>query len=406
MAMALPASPHIHIMGHSADSTELVEDALTWSAPQEYPESGSPNFVWSGANGKFFIGIGGKIQATASFDWGDPIDSDNAFSTSQINMSPEPGDGARWQFGARNSMFFVNFVAMPGDPDMVGGYINFNFCGDGYAPQLQYAYLKWRCLTAGYSYSLFTDMDASTPSIDYQGPNSFTGVQMPLINAEGFFGNDHLFRWGVGATLPIASMTDGNGARQVSQRLPDVPAYLQVNWDDCESHVRVSALLRNLYYRDLVASCNVDKLGWGVKLSGVATIAGSLTGYFQALYGKGVSSYYQDLTDAGMDMCYGADGVMNPVESWGAYAGLQYEFSDRLRLSGAYSHIRLYRNAGETMPECDASYRYAQYAVGTLLYDVTSWFGCGVEYIYGRRVNFDGTQRHDNRIQTSLELRF
>lgn len=405
VCLSIPVSARIKVVGNRSANPDSIEKALCEIAPTEFPENGSPNFVLAGKDNKFYLGFGGMVKATASFDWGTPIDNSYAFTTSEIETDPRPGNGARWLFGARSSALYANFVAFPNDKNQVGAYLNFNFHNDNYAPQLQYAYLRWRGVTAGYTYSLFTDMGASAPSIDYQGPNSFTGVQLATVNLTQRFGPGRRMRAAIGFSQSQTSVTDGNGAEQVAQRVPDIPAYVQMEFGS-DAHLRLSGIVRNLYYRNLVTNRNVDRIGWGVKLSGSGTIAGSLSGYFQALIGAGISSYYQDLTDGGMDMCYGGDGELHPLRSWGAYGGLQYDFTDRLHLSGAYSHIRLYPGEGETLPDCAAAYTYAQYAVGTLLYDMNDFISCGVEYVWGRRVQPDGSQRHNNRIQTCLQLNF
>jgi hypothetical protein len=89
------------------------------------------------------------------------------------------------------------------------------------------------------------------------------------------------------------------------------------------------------------------------------------------------------------------------VKSWGGYAGVQYCFSDKVFATATYSHLRIYpRNA-----EPD-TYRYGQYLSANIFWDITSMFQCGMEYIYGRRVNMDGIQAHNNRLQTMLQVSF
>lgn len=352
------------------------------------------------------MGVGGSVKATASFDFGTPTDNDYSFITSEIDMNQPPGNGGKWQFSARSSMLYMNLVALPESKNRIGAYINVNFQGANYAPLLQYAYIRWRGLTAGYAYTLFADQTAAVPTIDYEGPNSYTGLQATLLNFESNIDKAGRFAAGIGINSPLYSVAEFKGTATVNQRLPDIPAYVQYNFGGT-GHFRVSAILRNLYYRNEITSRNVDKLGWGVKLSGVGDIADRLTGYFQALYGKGISSYYQDLAGCCMDMvATTTPGCLNPVESWGAYVGLQYSPTDRLHLSGCYSHIRLYPGRNETMPDVAAAYRYAQYVSGTATYDINSFLSAGLEYLYGRRVQADGSQRHNSRVQAALQINF
>lgn len=387
----------------TTDSLAIAE-GLAANAPEEFPTDGYPNIRVVSRDSKFVLAAGGMVKLTTGMDWGAPLDDDFAFTTSEISTSPRDGNGAAWRFSAQNSYLFLNAVYLPGDRNQVGAYINFNFNGKVYTPELQYAYIRWRGLTAGYAYTLFTDMAASASTIDYQGPNSFTGDQMPVVNYEKIFGRGGRFGFGIGMSMPIASITDGNDAASVTQRLPDIPAYLQVNWGG-SGHFRFSALLRNLYYRDCLASRNVDVIGWGIKGSVVTPIAGALSACAQAAYGKGITSYYQDLTWDGLDLANGAPGRMEALKSWGGYAGLNYDFSPKAHLSCSYSYLRLYSDGGR-LPDCDAAYRYAQYVSGTFLYDISSWLSAGVEYLYGSRRQTDGALFHTSRAQAALMFNF
>lgn len=53
-----------------------------------------------------------------------------------------------------------------------------------------------------------------------------------------------------------------------------------------------------------------------------------------------------------------------------------------------------------------SSYKYAQYILGNVFYNVNSIVQVGLEYIYGRRMNYDGTQSHDNRLEAMLQVSF
>lgn len=391
---------------HHYSVDEKLANALEWSAPEDLPQSGNPNFTILGQEKNFIIGFGGNLKATASFDFGNPLDNENAFITSEIPSNAIPGNGAKWQFGAASSELWINAVAFPNDKNRVGAYINVNFQGENYAPKLQYAYLKWRNLTAGYDYNLFSDMGAAAPTIDFEGPNSFTGLQAPLVNFEKAFGKHGCWQFGIGANLPFASIYNDDFSESVSQRLPDIPAYIQYNLRN-GGHLRFSAVMRNIYYRNLTTQRNNDLVGWGVKLSGTTNI-GPLNLFFQALYGHGISSYYQDLTECEMDLSISRlnPGRRATLPSWGAYGALDYAITDAFHFSASYSHMRLYPGKDYIAPDVAASYRYAQYLSTTLTYSINSALSTGIEYIYGRRQNFDGTSRHNNRIQTCLCFSF
>lgn len=389
------------------DSVETYKHLLD-NAPSEFG-SHVPKFAVIGREKIFYLGIGGCVKTTVSYDFGHVIDNPNEFLTSAIpTTNQKPGNGGLTQFSAQQTCLFVNFVGLPGSDNEIGAFVNFNLLGNNYAPVLQYAYIKYRGIKAGYDKTLFSDPAATPPTIDYEGPNSSTAISNAIVNYSISFGKNKSFSAGIGAELPVTSVTASESAYQVNQRIPDIPVFFQWAWDNNSSWIRMSAVLRNMQYRDMKSDKNIDKVGWGVQLSGSATIIPNLVAYYQGVYGRGIASYLQDMTGTGMDLVPSSQytGVLNPVKTWGAYAGLQYNICPKVFISATYSQIRNYIDKKTEMPSGESQYRYSQYIVANAFWDINSILQAGVEYIYGRRINFNQTQAHDSRIQASLQINF
>ena len=322
-------------------------------------------------------------------------------------MSQRKGNGGLYQFSAATSSLYLNFVALPGTDNQLGVYFNFNLTGNGndYGFNLYYAYIKYRGFTVGYDFSLFSDMAAIPPSIDNEGPNALTAIPKGVVDYRHSFGK----HWSIGAgiEMPIASATPSSSTYTVNQRVPDIPAYAQYSWNNGKSWVRVSGILRNMLYHDIPAAKNRNCVGWGVKVSGSASLLPWLTAYYQAAYGKGITSYFQDLYEGGLDMTPAGDGHLRGVKAWGGYLGLQYTISPKVYATTTYSHLRNYarRYQGGATPWGE-QYKYAQYALANVIWNITGQISTGIEYIYGRRVDMNGISRHDNRLQTMLQVTF
>lgn len=397
----------IHDSEGGAVDTIRVYEVFVENAPKAYNIPGAPKFAIVGKGGKFYLGIGGKAKATVSYDWGNPIDNGFDFTTSAIPMNQRKGDEGLVQFSAATSGLYVNFVALPGDKNQLGVYLDANLTGKNYGFDLQYAYIKFRGITAGYNYSLFSDMAAAPPSIDNEGPCGFTAIPNGVVDYT-YNINSH---WSVagGIEKPMASATVNDQTYMVNQRVPDIPAYIQYSWDNNSSWIRFSGIIRNMLYRDVTADRNRNAVGWGVKMSGSASVTDIITAYYQAAYGKGITSYFQDLYKGGLDMVPDpkSPSRLTTVKSWGGYLGLQYNISPKVFATTTYSHVRNYAphyDGGET--KWDEQYKYAQYALANVIWSITPEVKCGIEYLYGRRVNMDGARRHDNRIQTMLQVSF
>lgn len=399
----------ITTFGHTEDvDSASVYGILHHNAPEDFQVSGVPSVAVVGKGGKFILGLGGYVKGIVGWDFGHPIPSADEFITSQIPMEPMDGDGGRFNLSAKQSHLFINFVALPGTGNEIGAFISANLL-DGYLPTLQFAYLKYRGLQAGYDYTLFSDPACGAPAVDYEGPSSNTSNPVTGISYT-WEPNPH-GRWEVsaGLELPQYSFTTVEGkTKSVYQRCPDIPIAGKFSWDDGNSWVRASAVCRVLTYRDVTLSRNVNRFAYGFQTSGGWNFVDKLTLFWQALWGRGISSFAQDATDEGLDLAPSDDGgSLKPVMAWGGFATLYYEISRRFSASVTYSQFRTYvpyYADGSTL--WDDQYKYAQYMSANVFCKVTSYFDIGLEYIWGRRTNYDGMKCSDNRLQASFQLSF
>ncbi len=406
-ACALAAPPHHQEPKHPSDLKNSSHEAFTDNAPDGLKDA-VPHFAIVGKEGKFYLGIGGTVKVTAGEDWGAPIDNPNEFITSDI-APVAPGDGTKFQISAQQSSLYLNFVALPDSKDKIGAFIGMNFLNN-YVPVLQYAYLKWRGIKAGYDYSTFSDNGAMPATIDYEGPNAATAFPTPMISYTYNFGKNKNWSAAAGLELPQYSITPNNYSRSVNQAVPDIPVALKYSWNKSQDWLKFSAIFRNLCYRPTFADKNTDVFGWGIQLSGTAQIVPNLRGYWTGVYGHGIASYIQDINGMYMDlMPYKDDKELKATKTWGAFGGLQYDFTKNVYATVSYSHVRNYAdswNPALNSASWGGQYKYAQYAVANVFWNVNSILTTGVEYIYGRRVNNDRSQAHANRLQAMIQLSF
>ena len=399
----------ITMFGHKEeiDSTQIY-DILHHNAPEDFQNPGVPSVAVIGKNGKFIFGVGGYVKAVAGWDFGHPIESTDEFITSDIPMQPTDGDGSRFNLSAKQTHLFLNFVALPGTGNEIGAFISANLLED-YKPTLQFAYLKYRGLQAGYDYTLFSDPACGAPAIDYEGPCAYTAI--PVAGISYLWEPKPHGRWelAVGIELPQTSFTTVEGkSKWVYQRFPDIPLAAKYAWADGNSWVRLSSIFRTLTYRNLVSSINHNRFGYGFQLSGAINFLDKLTFYYEGVWGKGIASMIQDGVDQGLDMVPNVSGTsLDPVMVWGGFGSLQYDITEKITASATYSQFRTYASnySGGTIP-WDDQYRYGQYVSSNIFYKATSFFDLGLEYIWGRRVNYDGLKCADNRVQIAFQLSF
>lgn len=402
-----------------AYAENLVPDSVVWNALiQNAPEACTPDevpalrYVTPDRNLAFYVS--GQLKATIGGDFDHVIDDPNNFTSLDIPIHNDPGCGGAFMFSAQQSAVSFNLVALPGTSNQVGLYVTTNLLGENYTPAIEYALVNYRGLSVGYGYTLFADTRAALPTIDYMGPCGYTGAGNAGVQYRVGLGRG--FAFGAAVELPLASYTPGSYAAEVHQRVPAVPVALTYGWNGGDSWVRCSAVLRNMIYRDMVAECNRNNVGWGVQLSGSQAVGGPFRLFWQATYGRGITSYFQDYTDRGYDMMPdpARPGRLNNVKAWGGYAGVQCNFTENVYICAGYSQVRDYADRYTLAPDSDDAdvtpwgkqSKYTQYAVGNLFWDINSYLSCGIEYIWGRRVNFDGNHAHDSRLQAMLQFAF
>ena len=365
--------------------------------------------------------MGANVKLVGDFDWGNPVSNPNLFAPADIPFGTPKGDRSQTLFSIGQSNLYWNFVVLPGSKNQLGVFFDINFLGSSSKPEIaiHHAYLKYRGFTAGYIVSTFTDIAADPVAIDFAGPNAITFIRHPNIYYTCKFGKDKMWSAQLGLDMPLAAESDftygkkvvafthdGGNTRYVPQRMPDIPLFIQRDWADHKGWFRVSAIFRDLQYRSLVPKDvrNRAELGWGVKASGKTPIVGGLSLTWQGVYGKGVASYIQDLTSEGLDLVpvKGEAGKLETVKTWGAYGTLQYNFGKCALWNVTYSQVRAYaKNFGGSWGDM---YKYGQYITSNLIFNVSSFAQFGVEYLWGRRMNYSGIQTHDNRVMLMLNV--
>ena len=368
-----------------------------------FEDPAAPRFLFLDKKGQVALGIGGYLKAVGMYDFDGTVD-DNDYITNLIPVPNDPGQRQRFGATAANSTIFLKLVTCPTKVGRVIVYIQTNFTGDngGYGLKLKQAYVSVGHVTLGKARSTFADGPAMAPTVDDQGPAGQVSAKNMLVQyvTSQYKG----FSAAVSAELPSASYTNTTSTRSIAQRFPDIPLYLQYAWNKGDSHVRLSGILRELSYRDLVAGKNHFVTGWGVQLSAVADIVGGLSFFGHYTYGKGIGYYINDLSGEDYDLVprQGSPGELKAPGAAGWTAGLQYTFSDNFFVSASYSRAQLYDTAG-----MDATtYRYGQYIAANAFYNVWGDLRVGVEYLHGTRKDISGLSGKSNRVEAALQYSF
>ncbi|MEG1587465.1 MAG: hypothetical protein RR346_11405, partial [Bacteroidales bacterium] len=233
----------------------------------------------------------------------------------------------------------------------------------------------WRL---GRYWSVLADLESYPPSVDFQGPNSFAGTSTYQISYQGNL-NKHI-SIGVGLEMPEYSIADSLARIRLPQRIPSLPFYIQ--YQTGLGHLRVGSILRPLLYRNTISNHTEYAFTWGVVGSATLKLVSKTNFYFQTVFGKGIGNYTFELNGMGLDLISDGEksGKLKAARLWGAFAGVQHEFTSFFQASAIYSQLRLLDNK---IPDPDL-YKIGQYLVFTGYFNLTPRMQLAIEYDFGR----------------------
>lgn len=367
-----------------------------------FDDPSAPRFLFLDREGKVALGIGGYVKGVASYDFDGAID-DNGFVTNAIPVPADPALRNRFGADASHSTIFLKLVTKNSKLGRIIVYVQTNFTGDdgGYGLKLKQAYVNIGHLTAGLARSTFADGESQAPTVDTEGPSG-------QIDAKNMLFQYKTSSWkglsaAISAEYPKADYTLTSAYEQkISQRFPDIPLYVQYSWKS-GNHIRLSGILRELSYRDLVSGKNRFETGWGVHFSTIADVVGGLKFFGHVAYGKGIAHYVNDLGDLGCDLI--PSDTPGRLKAPGVLAwtgGLQYNFTKDFFMSANYSYSRIYEN--EHLG--NGAYKYAHYIAVNGFYNIIPDLMIGAEYVYGQRSDVDRLHGHANRFEAMLQYSF
>ncbi|WP_102408382.1 DcaP family trimeric outer membrane transporter [Parabacteroides bouchesdurhonensis] len=381
---------------------EIVK-VMNETQPQRFHDPKAPRFILTDQKGRFALGIGGYVKATAEYDF-NGISDDVDFYPSLIPNRGQTNARNQFQMDATTSTVFLKLV---GRTKNLGDFVVYtagNFRGGDKVFELQNAYASFLGFTLGYDYSLFMDAAGAPPTIDYAGPAGMAFHRATQFRYEHTFMN--CLKAGVGVEMTVVDgITNANEHIGV-QRAPSVPIYLQYNWNKA-SHLRVAGILRGMSYDNLSADKMESETGWGILASTTFNLGKRVQLFGQGVYGKGISQYMNDISNLNVDIVPDPEkqGKMQVLPMMGWYAGMQYNITRNLFVSGTYSQSRLYSE--KDYPQTPSEqYRYGQYLVANMFWNITPNLQAGVEYLRGWRTDFDDITRHANRINLSAQFNF
>lgn len=404
----------ITILSTKDDNAEIIE-AFKETESKHFSDPKAPRFLLYDQKRKVAFAIGGNVRLRAAYDMDGSPTSKDAFIPYTIPTGSNSFDRSKFDMSVAHSTLFFKLL---GDNDKLGQYQVYvsGIFGTDNTFKLQDAYIQMLGFTIGRTWSTFNDLAAVPPTIDWQGPNGAAEMRTEQIRYTRNITDQLSF--GVAAEL---SQTTGRYGQPIedlkqSQRVPDVPAYLQYAFGaNNGSHVRLAGVWRNMNYEREFTNAEgaiIDRktkfaTGYGVQLSSKVNINPMFTMYAQMNYGNGIAQYINDLSGNGLSLVGDKkdEGKMKAPEAMGWFVQGQVNFTPNLYATAGYSQARV-MSKRDKLDLQDTDYRYGQYIVTNVFYNLTSDLQLGLEYLHGDRVNFNKDKGHANRVQALVQFNF
>ncbi len=367
----------------------------------------TPSAIFADKRNTFSFAIGGDVALRAGYSFDRTVDNIDMVPY-DIPMVATPADRQELRFDATTSRVFIRGIANTKRLGQVHIFFDVDFRGGAegsYTPRIRSGYVSMLGLTVGRDVTTFCDLTAAPTTIDFAGPNAYNFRFATMIRYEYSFLKEHL-TVGAAVEMPSVSGTYGETLQAIPQRVPDIPLYFQYSWGaKRESHIRASAVLRDMYFYNAMTGRENDKLGWGVQFSGNIFITKYLQLFMNGTYGEGISRYIQDLTGTGLDFAPNPQNLYEAqtIPMFGWQAAAQLNILPNLFVSGGYSSVTVCRENGFPF---DGSYKQGQYIFGNIFWNLTPRFVIAAEYLYGSRKNMSGEKAHSNRVNVLAKYSF
>lgn len=368
----------------------------------------NPTLVLDSADGGLSLEMGGSITMRASYDFMGAVDNID-FEPYDIALGKGYAGEQRLVMDGTTSRLFARAVVHSGLLGQVEAFVSGDFCGGeelSYTPRLRSAYLSLLGFTVGRAVTTFCDLQAAPETVDFAGPNAYNFNFATLLRYECSLLKSHL-NLGVGVEMPVVSGSYGDYYSAVAQRVPDVPLYVEYAWGGrSRSHIRLSAVFRDIYLQREPTKRDIALFGWGVQLSGRLEAHDVVTLYYNGVYGKGISPYIEDLTSRGLDFMP-SEGDAHRIQTlpmWGLQCSAKVSLRPRrLSVAGGYSVVKMVRRGDFYRAE---EYRRGTYIFANLFYRVNGDLTLAVEYLHGSRKNMDSGKGRANRLSVMLRYDF
>jgi len=354
------------------------------------------------------IKLYGFITLDATYDFQNLGKSD-VFKPGDIPVHPQDSEPAFFMSAKQTRLGMVLTKETPAGT--IKGVLEVDFHNTADQPggmaRIRHAFLQWKGLTGGQTWSTFYDIEGRPQTVDYQGPAGSTFSRVPLIRYD-FANKSHV--WSIALEDPIEEITTNQNIQVKKQTVPDLITTYKVYWNNRKSFLKLGLLGRQLKYKIIdsaqTAATTSSLYAWGAMAIGKLTVPGGKGEdnlKFELVTGNGIARYLPGTAGLGLDAAINTKTQKpDDISLSGGFIAYQHYWSDKFNstaIAGACT-------VNDKALLSSSSFHSSVYATANLFYTPVKPLVFGVEYQYGNRQNINDQQGDAHRIQGTVIYNF
>ncbi len=330
--------------------------------------------------------FGGYVKTDMIHDF-DPIGSPDFFDVSQIPTDGSKGAATRFNVKETRLKLDVKHTEKG-----LRAYIEGDFYGSGSSFRIRHAYVEYKGLLAGQTWSNFMDENIIPSTLDFEKPAAYAFARHGMIRYKHAITDDTYF--GVALEESTATGQAPQEPGQFENPLPDLTARFRTTkkW----GHIQISGFLATIRYR-YDSERQDDLTLYGGNLSGQFNISKKDKIIYQAVYGPGIGRYR-----GGQSVALDQNGSLKTLIDLGLTFGFQHFWNEKLSSLFVYN----YGNVDNTEGQPESALQTTSYFATNVVYNVMKGTFIGLEYLRGNRADFNGDDGTANRLQLSVRYSF
>ena len=352
-----------------------------------------------------FLRIGGYFKTDFIYDL-KPAGDGERFIPASIPI-PSPVTVNNTTVSIRPTRLNLDFLIPTETFGKVRFYIEGDFFGSSSTtPRLRHAYAQVKNLLIGQTFSNFMDPDSGPDQLDFQGPNAQINIRNPQIRYSVKVRPKTTFSLAVEKPSSDISFKVDTFSAQPNSPSPD--GTLQLRHEMDRGHVQLAGVFRSvsgfLNTGGATTGPTDSVFGWGFNLTGSERVAGKDTAVYQIEYGNGIERYIQDTSGLGEDAALKStlDPRLKALPVFASYGAYQHFWTSKLRSSLIYGFAQIQN----TEFQGGSVFHQSNYSAGNIIWNAIGSLNIGAEFLYGWRVNKDGSSANAPRIMLSAKYNF